>query len=102
MDRFRKTSRTTLTDEPPERVDEGASAVEQISDAQESGHLRACVEELSAPHRYAVELAFFEELTYREIADMAEVPEGTIKTRIHHAKQLLKRCLSLRMGRDAR
>ena len=36
--------------------------------------------------------------TARQIAKAAEVPEGTIKTRIYHAKQLLKRCLSGRLG----
>lgn len=102
MDRFRKTSRTTLTDEVPDTADEAAPAVERIADAQEAGHLRACIDELSAAHRYAVELAFFEELTYGEIAEAAGVPEGTIKTRIFHAKRLLKHCLSLRMGRDPR
>ena len=102
MDRFRKSSRTQLTDEVPDMPDDAAPAVERIAEGQESGHLRACIDELSAPQRYAVELAFFEELTYREIADAAGVPEGTIKTRVYHAKQLLKRCLTLRMGRDPR
>ncbi len=102
MDRFRKTKRVTLMDEVPDLVDETVSAVDSIAAGQEAGHLRHCLDELSAPHRYAIELAFFEELTYREIATIADCPEGTIKTRIHHAKQLLKRCLSNRMGSDAR
>ena len=46
----------------------------------------------------AVEMAFFEDLSYREIAEATEVPEGTVKTRIFHAKKLLMRCLSGRIG----
>lgn len=36
-------------------------------------------------------------MTYGEIATVAEVPEGTIKTRVFHAKKLLLHCLSARM-----
>jgi RNA polymerase sigma-70 factor (ECF subfamily) len=38
-------------------------------------------------------------MTYGEIAEVAGVPEGTIKTRIFHAKKLLMRCLSGRVER---
>lgn len=98
MDRFRKSRRVTLTDETPEQADDGPSAVDLVSAGQEAGHLRHCIEELSPEHRFAVEMAFFEDMPYREIADAADIPEGTVKTRIYHAKNLLKRCLSGRLG----
>lgn len=98
MDRFRKSARMTVTDEPPEQEDESASALDLVAAGQEAGHLRECIDALSPEHRLAVELAFFEDMPYREIAETAGVPEGTVKTRVFHAKNLLKRCLSGRLG----
>ena len=36
-------------------------------------------------------------MTYGEISEVVSAPEGTIKTRIHHAKKLLLNCLQGRM-----
>lgn len=98
MDRFRKMKRVVLTDEIPELADDSASQVDILAAGQESQHIRFCMDELSLEHRQAIELAFYEDMTYNEIADVADSAEGTIKTRIYHAKQLLKRCLSNRIG----
>ena len=38
-------------------------------------------------------LAFFEDLAYGEIAQILDCPEGTVKTRMFHAKEGLRRCL---------
>jgi RNA polymerase sigma-70 factor (ECF subfamily) len=75
-----------LPDEAP-----GPHAVlEATSDA---ANLRACISQLSECQRSAIHLAFYEELAYDEIAAIEGVPVGTIKTRIHYAKRLLKRRL---------
>ena len=60
-------------------------------------HVRHCMEKLSSDHRQVVHLAFFEDLSYREIGEIVERPEGTIKARMFHAKQALKRCLTRRI-----
>ena len=99
MDRFRKTKRVTLTDEMPELTDDSASQFDILAAGQESQHIRFCLEELSLEHRQAIEMAFYDDMTYREIAEVADTAEGTVKTRIFHAKQLLKRCLSGRLGK---
>lgn len=98
MDRFRKMKRVTLTDEVPEVVDTATNQLDLVSMGEEKAHVRFCLDELSLEHRSAIELAFYEDMTYREIAKVADTPEGTIKTRIYHAKQLLKRCLAGRLG----
>jgi len=51
------------------------------------------MEKLSDNHRQVVHLAFFEELAYSEISKIVYCPEGTVKTRMYHAKEALKRCL---------
>ena len=97
MDHFRKHKRIDLTDEVDERIDESPDAAACLAASEEASHLKFCLGTLKPQMRSAVELAFFEDLTYHEIAEITGVPEGTVKTRVHHAKKLLLRCLSDRM-----
>lgn len=94
IDHIRKNQRTVLV-EPDENIPDNTPSPEAIlAAAQESEKIRACVSALSESHRIAIHLAFFEELTYREVATIEDVPESTIKTRIFHAKKLLLRCVT--------
>jgi RNA polymerase sigma factor (sigma-70 family) len=45
---------------------------------------------LSAEHRAVVDLTYFHDVGYREIAEILDCPVGTVKTRMHHAKRHLK------------
>ncbi|MEO0342368.1 MAG: RNA polymerase sigma factor [Pseudomonadota bacterium] len=98
MDHFRKHSRVSVTDDMPEQIDESPDAASCLAASQESAHVKHCMGELKAEHRSAVELAFFEDMSYGQISEVAGVPEGTIKTRIYHAKKLLMRCLQGRIA----
>ncbi len=99
MDRYRKQKPEVLTDPALlEQADEGADQAATLSALEEGKHLRHCLDELKPAQRAVMELAFFEDLPYREIAEIVGSPEGTVKTRIFHAKEALRRCLSLRMG----
>ena len=44
--------------------------------------VRVAVEELPAPQRNAVLLAYFEGRTFRQVARLTGVPEGTAKSRL--------------------
>lgn len=101
IDVLRKAGRVAGSDELPEQVDEGADAEACIAAAQEADHVRYCLDQLKADQREAVALAFYEDMPYAEIAEIAGVPEGTIKSRVYHAKQALLRCLSGRLGKGA-
>lgn len=99
MDRYRKNKPEDLTDPAElEATDESADQATVLAAFEESVHLRACLDELKPAQRAVVELAFFEDLAYREIAEIVDSPEGTVKTRIFHAKEALHHCLSQRMG----
>lgn len=74
--------------------DDSPSAYEVIVGKQDAAQLRLCLEGLSDAHRLIVHLAFFEDLAYEEIARIADCPVGTVKTRMYHARRLLKRCLT--------
>jgi len=94
IDKNRKSGRTINQEADPEVFDEALSP-EAMTDAfQDAKRVRACIEKLSPNHRSVIHLAFFDDLTYPEIAALEGAPVGTIKTRIMHAKKLLMRCLS--------
>jgi len=46
---------------------------------------------LSAQHREILELAFYQDLPYREISCLLGIPVNTVKTRVYHAKAALKK-----------
>lgn len=54
--------------------------------------------QLSADHRAVVDLTYFHDAGYREIAEILDCPVGTVKTRMHHAKRHLKGMLAGRLG----
>jgi len=58
--------------------------------------------QLSAEHRAVVDLTYFHEAGYREIAEIMDCPVGTVKTRMHHARRHLKTMLADRFGADWR
>jgi len=55
--------------------------------------LRDAMADLSPDHRSVVELTYFEDLSYREIAEIMSCPVDTVKTRMFYARRHLKRCL---------
>ena len=94
IDRNRKGARTVLDEPDLEMPDDSPKPDEILSTFQDAARVRGCIDKLSAPQKAAIHLAFFEDLTYQEVADIEGCPVGTIKTRIMHAKKHLLRCLS--------
>lgn len=101
IDVHRKRGRVSVTDDIPETADDTPDAETCLTAGQEAEHVRYCIETLGEDHRSAITLAFFQDMAYAEIAKVVGVPEGTVKTRIYHAKKLLIRCLSGRVQRGA-
>ncbi len=94
MDVFRQSGKVTYKENLPDQIDESADTESAVSAAQDSRIVRDCLKGLSDEHRIAIELTFFEEMSYLEIAAVVGAPEGTVKSRVYHAKQLMLRCLS--------
>jgi RNA polymerase sigma-70 factor (ECF subfamily) len=61
--------------------------------------LSKALSSLSAKHREVLDLAFFQDLPYLEIAQLLSIPESTVKSRIFYAKADLKEKLE-KMGID--
>jgi RNA polymerase sigma-70 factor (ECF subfamily) len=78
----------------------GAATMESMRDP-ESGALRSLLEreivsaldELPEEFRLAVVLSDVEELSYKEIADIMGCPIGTVMSRLHRGRRLLKKRL---------
>jgi RNA polymerase sigma-70 factor (ECF subfamily) len=60
--------------------------------------LLEAMQQLSADHRAVVDLTYFHEMSYREIAEVMGCPIDTVKTRMFHARRHLKRLLSGEMA----
>ena len=54
---------------------------------------RICIEGPIEIQYSAIHLAFYEDLSYSQIAEIEDCPTGTVKTRIMAAKSALMRCL---------
>ena len=70
-------------------------ALEQIAGREREHHVRRCLERLSHEHRECVHLVFYESMSLDDVARLQGCPEGTVKTRMFHARQKLRNCLSL-------
>ena len=70
-----------------------AGPFDQLAHQQRREGVRSCMDKLSDEHRECVHLVFYEGLALAEVASVQGCPEGTVKTRLFHARQKLKQCL---------
>ncbi len=74
-------------EELPDEADTPDRLAEKISDINE---LWRRLQRLSHEHREAVWLCYYEEKSLAEIAEIVGCPENTVKTRLFHARKLLR------------
>ncbi len=55
--------------------------------------LRASLAELPADQRTVLSWFYLEEMSVREIAAALSIPAGTVKSRLYHARNALRKCL---------
>lgn len=61
-----------------------------VEGSELAARVREALAEMPEAYREALALRFFEDLPYEEIAEMLDVPLGTVKSRIHNGLELLK------------
>jgi RNA polymerase sigma-70 factor (ECF subfamily) len=93
-----KTLHVTELDEAGEVPDETTTAEIALDQATIARALRGALDRLSPEHREVVELTFFSDLSYKEIAAITHCPENTVKTRMFHAKKRLEPILAALMA----
>ncbi len=79
---------------------EDGSAFDMLANAQRREGVRHCMDKLSDDHRECVHLVFYEGMSLAEVAEVQACPEGTVKTRLFHARQKLKNCLQTMLQRE--
>jgi RNA polymerase sigma factor (sigma-70 family) len=94
MKGLRKQDEAVEDAEADRRVSPDAGPEESSGRARVHNLLIAAMAELSPAHRAVVDLTYFHELGYREIADVLECPVDTVKTRMFHARRHLRKKLS--------
>jgi RNA polymerase sigma-70 factor (ECF subfamily) len=62
----------------------------QVEIKSTNAALKAALQTLKMKHREILELVFYQEFSYVEVAELIGIPENTVKTRVFHAKQALK------------
>ncbi|MGC9359813.1 MAG: RNA polymerase sigma factor [Anaerolineae bacterium] len=65
-----------------------------VLDAEEAARVRRAVQNLPPASRATLVLREYEQLSYAEIADVLNIPMGTVMSRLHYARQALKQALS--------
>lgn len=69
------------------------SAEDQLMDVFTDDEVRRAVEELPEAYRLPVLLADVEGFAYKEIAEMLEVPIGTVMSRLHRGRKAMQKAL---------
>lgn len=79
---------------------DGPDAAAEAADeaAYRKRMLNEAMLKLTEPQREAVNLFYQQDQTVQQIAEMMEIPEGTVKSHLHRARAALKNILAPRMG----
>jgi RNA polymerase sigma-70 factor (ECF subfamily) len=62
-------------------------------------HVHLCLTRVSMAHREVLTLHFLEEFRLDEMAEILGIPEGTVKSRLFHARRALRAALEREEGR---
>ena len=101
IDHYRRTRQERVTDSIEEQLPMleeagGTAAVrpdQALAGREASEILQATLQKLSPDLREAVILRDLQEMEYREIAEVLDIPEGTVKSRINRGRAELARLL---------
>jgi RNA polymerase sigma-70 factor, ECF subfamily len=82
---------------PPPQMQVAETQIGELMRAEQRNRVLAALLHLPPDHQAVIELKFFQELTFEEIAATLETPLSTIKSRLYSGLEMLK----LRLGNEA-
>ena len=91
---------SSLDDGTEDIAAEGESPSEAAERAERRRVVLECVDSLGPKHKIVVVLHYLNGLNLAEIAEIVEVPVGTVKSRLHYALRKLRVQLSVHPGLD--
>jgi RNA polymerase sigma-70 factor (ECF subfamily) len=100
IDFIRKKRVQTVSIDAPVEGDDGSSMRFDVRDenhdpneamlrSQRRHYLQLALERLPEKYRELVDLRYFQELSYEEVADKLQIPLGTVKAQLFRARELL-------------
>ena len=81
-------------------TDTTADPHEMLENSEIHEQVWKAIMELKEEFREVIVLKHFQDLSYREIADTLGIPEGTVMSRLYHARLALKKSLVTVMKRS--
>lgn len=94
VDHLRRRHEEPWDENAAERLtDCGPSPLQAVEQSDLRGLILRLLDALSAEHRAVIQLTYFDGLSVREIADVIDCPEATVKTRMFYARKQLKALL---------
>jgi len=99
LKQLRKRGQETLVDDPPEAAGApsagaGPDPLTRVVAAEEAEAVRAAVLALPPLQREAVVLFEYQEMSLADVAAVCETDVGTVKSRLHRARERLRRALT--------
>jgi RNA polymerase sigma-70 factor (ECF subfamily) len=76
--------------EPEFDSEGGPDPAHEVAREERKTKVQTALNRLPYAYRAPLVLRFYNDLSYREIGDILSIPEGTVKTRIHRGKAMLK------------
>lgn len=77
--------------EPPSNLSGGNDPAVIVEREDRWRRIRVGLSRLPYSYRAPLVLRFYNDLSYREIGEILAIPEGTVKTRIHRGKAMLRK-----------
>jgi len=93
---------TTFDEEIHASGHESVSPATLLERSEDADLVREAMDKLPVDFREILVLRHLEGLSYKEIADIAQIPPGTVMSRLARARGKLKECLATRVGKENR
>jgi len=91
---------TTFDEEIHASGHESVSPATLLERSEDADLVREAMDKLPVDFREILVLRHLEGLSYNEIADIAQIPPGTVMSRLARARGKLKECLAARIGKE--
>jgi RNA polymerase sigma-70 factor (ECF subfamily) len=91
---------TTFDEEIHGSGEESVSPATILEHSEDAELISEAMDELPAEFREILALRHQEGLSYKEIAEIAQIPPGTVMSRLARARARLRECLAARIGKE--
>lgn len=101
MDRHEPLEGRQRDDAPQRQIPAGGRGTEARTERTQAERLvHDALQALSDEHRQVIVLRDIQDLDYHEIAEILDLPRGTVKSRLHRARTELAKVLRNRIGKE--